>query len=753
MAGLSPRDPDNAGAEEMKKLLSRVELLEKTVLFQRMEDPEQHKQERRPTEYDADEGIEGTLFCDPNARSTSNEDAILPVDVDDRRAKYDLYDTFELPDSTFTLLITHHFLSIPFFTGMIACALALMCLILVFINELEKGTIDNPFALPAGVTTEVRVAQFVGVLMEEEIPLGLEIMGEGIKHDESRGNGFKLRNILLSSFLRLTVGYFFLLTLFLTVIQESDVLAIFFDVLALEFVESIDDVVFALCKRGFFGHLLKQATGRSIAFVCKKSNEHDKFERSLNRFIRLIYFLNVGLMIAGLSVLMVQQTHGYYRCKSFSIQFGDETWEDAWVELDNGNMEKRLLVYSHFNGIYVDVIQSRAIARFLPVSAHHLQPLHLLYLENGTHDGKPRYVEQNKEDGHSFRSTIPAEIVYCEDAESWVFRHEKISTTLSQEDDDQNECDWLLLSPQTENYDLIEMAQEEYWSMWRGAVMKNYEVYITCNECHRSSGTNAILLFPFVFQCFCSRFTHAHLNNQTVTIMGIARITNATVMEVSTASVASKDNKTALTIMKDFADDTVDFVEIYGRPTYFARNMAGKPYGLLRYGYPDDDDEYFDVFYNSTIIDGGNSELVPHKHLDRDDFGDDDFFRVNNATSSFQELLRNYTFVLWYSGRRWYGQIFPPDHAAESFAEEEFHAFWANSFSGVGSKDNETLIISEPSTKGTPEGLSFYEMRRRNLPGSEGYGSFGVLIQLVDAEDAGFFHCVEAGGQDASGNA
>eukprot|EP00804_Cyclotella_cryptica_P006489 CCRYP_012786-RB/>CCRYP_012786-RB protein AED:0.12 eAED:0.12 QI:1112/0.7/0.90/1/0.8/0.90/11/549/703 len=703
MAGLSPRDPDNAGAEEMKKLLSRVELLEKTVLFQRMEDPEQHKQERRPTEYDADEGIEGTLFCDPNARSTSNEDAILPVDVDDRRAKYDLYDTFELPDSTFTLLITHHFLSIPFFTGMIACALALMCLILVFINELEKGTIDNPFALPAGVTTEVRVAQFVGVLMEEEIPLGLEIMGEGIKHDESRGNGFKLRNILLSSFLRLTVGYFFLLTLFLTVIQESDVLAIFFDVLALEFVESIDDVVFALCKRGFFGHLLKQATGRSIAFVCKKSNEHDKFERSLNRFIRLIYFLNVGLMIAGLSVLMVQQTHGYYRCKSFSIQFGDETWEDAWVELDNGNMEKRLLVYSHFNGIYVDVIQSRAIARFLPVSAHHLQPLHLLYLENGTHDGKPRYVEQNKEDGHSFRSTIPAEIVYCEDAESWVFRHEKISTTLSQEDDDQNECDWLLLSPQTENYDLIEMAQEEYWSMWRGAVMKNYEVYITCNECHRSS--------------------------------------------------ASKDNKTALTIMKDFADDTVDFVEIYGRPTYFARNMAGKPYGLLRYGYPDDDDEYFDVFYNSTIIDGGNSELVPHKHLDRDDFGDDDFFRVNNATSSFQELLRNYTFVLWYSGRRWYGQIFPPDHAAESFAEEEFHAFWANSFSGVGSKDNETLIISEPSTKGTPEGLSFYEMRRRNLPGSEGYGSFGVLIQLVDAEDAGFFHCVEAGGQDASGNA
>ena len=34
------------------------------------------------------------------------------------------------------------------------------------------------------------------------------------------------------------------------VIQESSVLDIFFDVLALEFVESMDDIVFSLAKRG-----------------------------------------------------------------------------------------------------------------------------------------------------------------------------------------------------------------------------------------------------------------------------------------------------------------------------------------------------------------------------------------------------------------------------------------------------------------------------------------------------------------------
>jgi hypothetical protein len=142
--------------------------------------------------------------------------------------------------------------------------------------------------------------------------------------------------------------------------------------------------------------------------------------------------------------------------------------------------------------------------------------------------------------------------------------------------------------------------------------------------------------------------------------------------------LATKDNLTNLTLSKDLKDENVDFVETYRRPTYLARNLAGKPYGLLRYGYPDDDDAYYNVFYDSAVTDG--SELVSHKHFHAEAFADDDFFQVNNETSSFQELLKNYTFVLWYSGRRWYGQLKSPTRSAETFEEEEFHAFWADSF-------------------------------------------------------------------------
>jgi hypothetical protein len=45
----------------------------------------------------------------------------------------------------------------------------------------------------------------------------------------------------------------------------------------------------------------------------------------------------------------MRQNQGIYRCKVVLVSFGDEVWEDAYV---GDVMEKRLVVYSHFNGIY-----------------------------------------------------------------------------------------------------------------------------------------------------------------------------------------------------------------------------------------------------------------------------------------------------------------------------------------------------------------------------------------------------------------
>ena len=237
--------------------------------------------------------------------------------------------------------------------------------------------------------------------MEEEIPLGLEIIGKGVEQDASGGYRFEMRRIVFSSILRLGVGYLFLLCLFLTVVQETNVLGIFFDVLALEFVENVDDVVFELSKRGFFGRSLRKATKRKHYFEDSGKRTH-ALKKWVKRFIRFVYCFNAGAMIGGLTWVMIKQDFGDYRCKSITVEFGDDYWEEAFVKLENSTLEKRVLIYSHFNGIYK---------------------------ENGTHDGRPKYTEQNKEDGDPFLRTLGAEIIYCQDLESWVFRHEHIKTS------------------------------------------------------------------------------------------------------------------------------------------------------------------------------------------------------------------------------------------------------------------------------------------------------------------------------------
>jgi hypothetical protein len=90
----------------------------------------------------------------------------------------------------------------------------------------------------------------------------------------------------------------------------------------------------------------------------------------------------------------------------------------------------------------------------------------------------------NKESGASFKSTIPAELSYCEEIESWVFRHPRIRTSLDYEE--ANECDWLLRSEQTEQFS-IEEVSNDFWYLWRGRIEDEYRVNINCAEVRKLS--------------------------------------------------------------------------------------------------------------------------------------------------------------------------------------------------------------------------------------------------------------------------
>ncbi len=73
-----------------------------------------------------------------------------------------------------------------------------------------------------------------------------------------------------------------------------------------------------------------------------------------NQVVRFVYFLNIIIVLGGLGYIASHQKKGEYRCKKLMVSFDEEIWENAIVQLDDGstNTEERLIVYSHFNGIY-----------------------------------------------------------------------------------------------------------------------------------------------------------------------------------------------------------------------------------------------------------------------------------------------------------------------------------------------------------------------------------------------------------------
>ena len=76
------------------------------------------------------------------------------------------------------------------------------------------------------------------VISSDEIPQGLQLIANAAGHTLLLNGQKKIHNrVVISAIFRLIVGYLFLSSLLINVAQNSDVISIFYDVLALEFVE------------------------------------------------------------------------------------------------------------------------------------------------------------------------------------------------------------------------------------------------------------------------------------------------------------------------------------------------------------------------------------------------------------------------------------------------------------------------------------------------------------------------------------
>ena len=150
--------------------------------------------------------------------------------------------------------------------------------------------------------------------MEEEIPEALYLLNMISERSLHQNEPNLLYSkFVATAFLRVCFGYFFILNMFVVVVQATGVIDIFFDVLALQFLQQVDGIAFRLAKMDVFGKHIKRASTRKCFRV-----EFEKlpFARvSTVRAIDLSYSFVSSKNLHSPSILF---SHRERRCQSLS---------------------------------------------------------------------------------------------------------------------------------------------------------------------------------------------------------------------------------------------------------------------------------------------------------------------------------------------------------------------------------------------------------------------------------------------------
>jgi len=117
------------------------------------------------------------------------------------------------------------------------------------------------------------------------------------------------------------MGYLFLVNVLVVLIQADTVIEIFYDVLALQFIQKLDDIGFSVSKMEVLGKRLQRATTTPYFHVnFQKEKESLGLKWRVRMFLKAVCFINLAMFLDAMIALSTRQTSGHYQCESVSVK-------------------------------------------------------------------------------------------------------------------------------------------------------------------------------------------------------------------------------------------------------------------------------------------------------------------------------------------------------------------------------------------------------------------------------------------------
>ena len=317
------------------------------------DDDDEEQQHQEEEEEEDDESPRASLS--PSSPSSSSSSA-NPNEAPRKRSSGPRRSSLSsLNPTSFSFLLSARVCSIPFFTGVASYLLKNAILGLLLFNLLDLGdnhtlgNNNNMIGIPVAVEAIVAVIQVlsmgIAVVTQKHLIDALVLMYQGYSNDmremfgnRSRrggrhrrhrhhrrggGGGHHRRQWLFYLVVLLVDGLFGLSVTFVLVVTSETVLGVLLNFAAVQFVASLDQVVFSLSSLGFLGKANQRETDRvsNTAYrVLRKRRS-----KAWPWWWHTLGLVTISTIVVGLwATVLVQQLRGTYAPKALMVQFDDE---------------------------------------------------------------------------------------------------------------------------------------------------------------------------------------------------------------------------------------------------------------------------------------------------------------------------------------------------------------------------------------------------------------------------------------------
>ena len=410
------------------------------------------------------------------------------IETDD----YSNFEEVNIKEDIFSIFFVSPVLSLGFWYALLIFCIQILILSLALSDLLKDGTANNPFGIPRYTPPVVKYAAMIAiiatVLQSNEVlsffdDVSLEY-SEDILDTFPAATSFKWH---LSNLLRFAIGLLGVFVAFVFISRADDVLGMFLDFAALQFVSELDNIGFFIVDRGYFLMKLKNVTTeiKEITFLTR--NMFQVVPISTNTLHR-VSFICLWLVMFGswLPLLYDKQPRGVYfqdDCTEFEVKFKDlsynffqytcEVLEQEYEEADEKEKDEKdkrrcpdtwkdrldEIDYSSFNGVY-SIFKNKRGGIALK-------------------GDRPIYYQKQRDDTafDIYGDTSPSgKFEYCETLGAWVFSIPGVSKAVGADD-----CSWLMRSRKTTALSLDDVDETD-WKVWTG-IKSETSVDITCVEC------------------------------------------------------------------------------------------------------------------------------------------------------------------------------------------------------------------------------------------------------------------------------